>query len=128
VVAGSVRLLPIRSCGLVGWVSVWRGPALSGRGDGRPVAGWAAPSGWGYGAEPGPAPPPSLSGAVYGGDLVRGLGDHVGLAGDAELAESGQDTSWSGVRPGGARNRAGPAAVRAAPGPGSQRDGTVTGP
>jgi hypothetical protein len=35
--------------------------------------------------------PRSLSGAVYGGDLVRGLGDHVGLAGDAELAESGQD-------------------------------------
>ena len=49
--------------------------------------------GMGYrgGAGPGPAPPPSLSGAVYGGDLVRGLGDHVGLAGDAELAESGQD-------------------------------------
>src|ERR1700735_3168327 len=43
------------------------------------------------GAGPGPAPPRSWSGAVYGGDLVRGLGDHVGLAGDAELAESGQD-------------------------------------
>jgi hypothetical protein len=35
----------------------------------------------------GPAPPHSLSGAVYGGDLVRGLGDHVGHTGDAELAE-----------------------------------------
>src|SRR6201996_5512473 len=43
------------------------------------------------GAGPGPAPPPSLSGAGYGGHLVRGLGDHLGLAGDAELAESGQD-------------------------------------
>ena len=37
-------------------------------------------------------------------------------------------TSWSGVRPGGARNRAGPAAVRAARGLGGQRDDTVTGP
>src|SRR6202044_3802844 len=43
------------------------------------------------GAGSGPALPPSLSGAVYGGDLVRGLGDHVGLSRDAELPESGQD-------------------------------------
>ena len=35
-------------------------------------------------------------------------------------------TSWSGVRPGGARNRAGPAAARAARGLGGQRDGTIT--
>src|SRR5580693_954651 len=61
VVAGPVRLLLIRPCGLAGWVSASRGSALSGRGEGRLVAGWAAPAGWGYrgGAGPGPAPPPS---------------------------------------------------------------------
>ena len=32
---------------LAGWVSASRGSALSGRGDGRLVAGWAASAGWG---------------------------------------------------------------------------------
>ena len=93
VVAGPVRLLVIRSSGLVGW-----GVCVAGLGAVRP-RGWPSgrwmggARGMGYrgGAGPGPAPPLSLSGAVCGGDLVRGLGDHVGLAGDAELAESGQD-------------------------------------
>ncbi|MGH3154549.1 MAG: hypothetical protein ACRDOB_28025, partial [Streptosporangiaceae bacterium] len=57
VVAGPVRLLLIRSSGLVGW-GIWsRGPVLSGREMTRPAAGWTAPAGWGYrgGAGPGPA-------------------------------------------------------------------------
>src|ERR1700761_4758344 len=75
-----------------------RGACVAGLGAVRP-RGWPSglwtggARGMGYrgGAGPGQAPPPSLSGAVYSGDLVRGLGDHVGLTGDAELAESGQD-------------------------------------